>query len=71
MVADAFRIAFEQQLRKRSEEFLLVAEANIKKSNHSKAEGKSAVNITSYTNWIVCFWTGSGSSMAPFYSSEH
>ncbi|XP_035768758.1 coiled-coil domain-containing protein 125 [Neolamprologus brichardi] len=39
MVADAFRIAFEQQLRKRSEEFLLVAEANIKKSNHSKAEG--------------------------------
>uniref|UniRef100_A0A3P9D2F8 Reverse transcriptase domain-containing protein n=1 Tax=Maylandia zebra TaxID=106582 RepID=A0A3P9D2F8_9CICH len=63
MVADAFRIAFEQQLRKRSEEFLLVAEANIKKSNHSKAEGKSAVNITSYTNWIVCFWTGSGSSI--------
>lgn len=41
MVADAFRIAFEQQLRKRSEHFLLLAEANILKSHHCKAEGKS------------------------------
>ncbi|XP_041792208.1 coiled-coil domain-containing protein 125 isoform X2 [Chelmon rostratus] len=32
MVADAFRIAFEQQLRKRSEHILLLAEANILKS---------------------------------------
>ncbi|XP_022612174.1 coiled-coil domain-containing protein 125 isoform X1 [Seriola dumerili] len=39
MVADAFRIAFEQQLRKRSEHFLLLAEANILKSHHYKAEG--------------------------------
>ncbi|XP_071337828.1 coiled-coil domain-containing protein 125 isoform X2 [Trachinotus anak] len=39
MVADAFRIAFEQQLRKRSEHFLLLAEANILKSHHCKAEG--------------------------------
>ncbi|XP_042344337.1 coiled-coil domain-containing protein 125 [Plectropomus leopardus] len=39
MVADAFRIAFEQQLRKRSEHFLLLAEANILKSQHCKAEG--------------------------------
>uniref|UniRef100_G3NMX2 Uncharacterized protein n=1 Tax=Gasterosteus aculeatus TaxID=69293 RepID=G3NMX2_GASAC len=31
MVADAFRIAFEQQLRKRSDHFLLLAEANILK----------------------------------------
>lgn len=42
MVADAFRIAFEQQLRKRSDHFLLLAEANILKSHHSKAEGESA-----------------------------
>ncbi|XP_063346721.1 coiled-coil domain-containing protein 125 isoform X2 [Pelmatolapia mariae] len=47
MVADAFRIAFEQQLRKRSEEFLLVAEANIKKSNHSKAEGANKSSLIS------------------------
>ncbi|XP_045898759.1 coiled-coil domain-containing protein 125 [Micropterus dolomieu] len=39
MVADAFRIAFEQQLRKRNEHFLLLAEANILKSHHCKAEG--------------------------------
>nr|XP_020455052.1 coiled-coil domain-containing protein 125 [Monopterus albus]XP_020455053.1 coiled-coil domain-containing protein 125 [Monopterus albus]XP_020455054.1 coiled-coil domain-containing protein 125 [Monopterus albus] len=39
MVADAFRIAFEQQLRKRSEHFLLLAEANVLKSSHSKTEG--------------------------------
>ncbi|XP_051278298.1 coiled-coil domain-containing protein 125 isoform X1 [Dicentrarchus labrax] len=39
MVADAFRIAFEQQLRKRSEHFLLLAEANILKSHHCRAEG--------------------------------
>ncbi|XP_068167075.1 coiled-coil domain-containing protein 125 isoform X2 [Antennarius striatus] len=39
MVADAFRIAFEQQLRKRSDHFLLLAENNILKSHHDKAEG--------------------------------
>uniref|UniRef100_UPI0037E741BB coiled-coil domain-containing protein 125 n=1 Tax=Semicossyphus pulcher TaxID=241346 RepID=UPI0037E741BB len=39
MVADAFRIAFEQQLRKRSQHFLLAAEANILKSHHCKTEG--------------------------------
>ncbi|KAM6944783.1 coiled-coil domain-containing protein 125 isoform 2-T2 [Lycodopsis pacificus] len=39
MVADAFRIAFEQQLRKRSDHFLLLADANILKSHHCKAEG--------------------------------
>ncbi|XP_029295662.1 coiled-coil domain-containing protein 125 isoform X2 [Cottoperca gobio] len=39
MVADAFRIAFEQQLRKRSEHFLLLAEANTLKAQHCKAEG--------------------------------
>ncbi|XP_070821466.1 coiled-coil domain-containing protein 125 [Chaetodon trifascialis] len=33
MVADAFRIAFEQQLRKRTEHFLLLAEANILQSS--------------------------------------
>lgn len=44
MVADAFRIAFEQQLRKRSEHFLLLAEANILKSHHCKAEGESRDN---------------------------
>ena len=41
MVADAFRIAFEQQLRKRSEHFLLLAEAHILKSHGQKSEGKS------------------------------
>lgn len=41
MVADAFRIAFEQQLRKRSEHFLLLAEANLLKSHWEKSEGKS------------------------------
>ncbi|XP_069378944.1 coiled-coil domain-containing protein 125 isoform X2 [Paralichthys olivaceus] len=39
MVADAFRIAFEQQLRKRSDCFLLMAETNILTSQHLKAEG--------------------------------
>lgn len=47
MVADAFRIAFEQQLRKRSEHFLLLAEANTMKLHHYKGEGKSAVSISS------------------------
>uniref|UniRef100_A0A671VBG9 Coiled-coil domain containing 125 n=1 Tax=Sparus aurata TaxID=8175 RepID=A0A671VBG9_SPAAU len=46
MVADAFRIAFEQQLRKRSEHFLLLAEANTMKLHHYKGEGKSAVSIS-------------------------
>lgn len=45
MVADAFRIAFEQQLRKRSEHFLLLAEANTVKFHHYKGEGKSAISI--------------------------
>lgn len=40
MVADAFRIAFEQQLRKRSEQFMLLAEANMLKFHHCKQEGK-------------------------------
>ncbi|XP_076021308.1 coiled-coil domain-containing protein 125 [Genypterus blacodes] len=39
MVADAFRIAFEQQLRKRSEHFLLLAEANLMKTQNCKPEG--------------------------------
>ncbi|XP_029366897.1 coiled-coil domain-containing protein 125 isoform X3 [Echeneis naucrates] len=39
MVADAFRIAFEQQLRRRSERLLLPAGANILKTNYNKAEG--------------------------------
>ncbi|XP_062273483.1 coiled-coil domain-containing protein 125 isoform X1 [Scomber scombrus] len=42
MVADAFRIAFEQQLRKRSEHFLLMAEANILKSHPCKPDNKPA-----------------------------
>lgn len=48
MVADAFRIAFEQQLRKRSEHFLLLAEANILKSHQCNAEGKSAISTVCY-----------------------
>ncbi|XP_034727299.1 coiled-coil domain-containing protein 125 isoform X2 [Etheostoma cragini] len=40
MVADAFRIAFEQQLRKRSEHFLL-------KSNQGKAEGANSSPLIS------------------------
>ncbi|XP_008282557.1 coiled-coil domain-containing protein 125 isoform X2 [Stegastes partitus] len=47
MVADAFRIAFEQQLRKRSEHFLLLAEANILKSHHWKAEGPNGNPLVS------------------------
>ncbi|KAI3372302.1 hypothetical protein L3Q82_022668 [Scortum barcoo] len=46
MVADAFRIAFEQQLRKRSEHFLLLAEANILKSHHCKAEGNPLLSVS-------------------------
>lgn len=42
MVADAFRIAFEQQLRKRHEDFPLLAQTSVQRSNHCKAEGKSA-----------------------------
>lgn len=45
MVADAFRIAFEQQLRKRSEHFLLLAEANLLKTQNYKQEGKSAISL--------------------------
>ncbi|XP_062418151.1 coiled-coil domain-containing protein 125 [Pungitius pungitius] len=47
MVADAFRIAFEQQLRKRSDHFLLLADANILKSHHSKAEGANRSPVIS------------------------
>ncbi|XP_077418002.1 coiled-coil domain-containing protein 125 [Vanacampus margaritifer] len=39
MVADAFRIAFEQQLRKRSDHFMLPAESTFQKSHHCKCEG--------------------------------
>ncbi|KAM8865362.1 coiled-coil domain-containing protein 125 isoform 2-T2 [Synchiropus picturatus] len=41
MVADAFRIAFEQQLRKRSDRLMLLAESNVHKLSHCKAEGVS------------------------------
>ncbi|XP_073321541.1 coiled-coil domain-containing protein 125 [Pagrus major] len=47
MVADAFRIAFEQQLRKRSEHFLLLAEANTMKFHHYKGEGVSRSPLVS------------------------
>ncbi|XP_075903167.1 coiled-coil domain-containing protein 125 isoform X2 [Nelusetta ayraudi] len=38
MVADAFRIAFEQQLRKQNENFLFLTEANILTSHQERAE---------------------------------
>ncbi|XP_028991233.1 coiled-coil domain-containing protein 125 isoform X3 [Betta splendens] len=38
-VADAFRIAFEQQLKKRSEHLLLLAEANALKCHQGKGDG--------------------------------
>ncbi|XP_068995422.1 coiled-coil domain-containing protein 125 isoform X2 [Embiotoca jacksoni] len=47
MVGDAFRIAFEQQLKKRSEHFLLLAETSILKSHTWKAEGCSRSPFTS------------------------
>ncbi|XP_077601301.1 cell cycle checkpoint protein RAD17-like [Stigmatopora nigra] len=47
MVADAFRVAFEQQLRKRSEHFMLLAEANVPKSNHCKPEGSNRCHLIS------------------------
>ncbi|XP_035022872.1 coiled-coil domain-containing protein 125 [Hippoglossus stenolepis] len=47
MVADAFRIAFEQQLRKRSDCFLLMAETNILKSQHLKAAGVNSSPLIS------------------------
>lgn len=40
MVADAFRIAFEQQLRKQNESFLFLTEANFLKSHQEEDEGK-------------------------------
>ncbi|CAL8247947.1 unnamed protein product [Merluccius merluccius] len=43
LMADAFRIAFEQQLRKRSEHFLLLAEARALRSSPSKTWGKSYI----------------------------
>ncbi|XP_071771292.1 coiled-coil domain-containing protein 125 [Centroberyx gerrardi] len=45
MVADAFRIAFEQQLRKRSEHFLMLAEANMLKSHQHKSEGANRSSL--------------------------
>uniref|UniRef100_H2RXI5 Coiled-coil domain containing 125 n=1 Tax=Takifugu rubripes TaxID=31033 RepID=H2RXI5_TAKRU len=50
MVADAFRIAFEQQLRKRSEHFLLLAEANILKSHREKSEGVNRSPLVSVSD---------------------
>uniref|UniRef100_H3C647 Coiled-coil domain containing 125 n=1 Tax=Tetraodon nigroviridis TaxID=99883 RepID=H3C647_TETNG len=50
MVADAFRIAFEQQLRKRSEHFLLLAEANILKSHREKSEDGSRSPLVSISD---------------------
>ncbi|XP_034397863.1 coiled-coil domain-containing protein 125 isoform X2 [Cyclopterus lumpus] len=47
MVADAFRIAFEQQLSKRSEHFLLLADSNILKAHHCKAEGANRSSLIS------------------------
>ncbi|XP_062240956.1 coiled-coil domain-containing protein 125 [Platichthys flesus] len=47
MVADAFRIAFEQQLRKRSDCFLLMAETHILKSQHLKAAGSNSSPLIS------------------------
>lgn len=47
MVADAFRIAFEQQLKKRNEHFLLLAGANILKSHQHKAEGVNRTPLIS------------------------
>lgn len=44
LVADAFRIAFDQQLRKQNENFLFLTEANILKSYHEQAEGKCIIN---------------------------
>ncbi|KAM3610347.1 uncharacterized protein V6R79_002718 [Siganus canaliculatus] len=49
MVADAFRIAFEQQLRKRSEHFMLLAEANGLKSHYDKTEGVNRSPLLSVT----------------------
>lgn len=43
LVADAFRIAFEQQLRKQNENFLFLTEANILTSHQERAEGKCTV----------------------------
>ncbi|XP_029999084.1 coiled-coil domain-containing protein 125 [Sphaeramia orbicularis] len=47
MVADAFRIAFEQQLRTRSEHLMLLAKAKVLKSNHCKAEGANRSPLVS------------------------
>lgn len=67
MVADAFRIAFEQQLRKRNEHFLVLAEANILKSHHCKAEGKSAHSATlDHTGRL-----GSGNFISDMCTSIH
>lgn len=44
MVADAFRIAFEQQLRKQNENFLFLTEANILTSHQERAEGKCTIH---------------------------
>ncbi|KAM9810524.1 coiled-coil domain-containing protein 125 [Neosynchiropus ocellatus] len=47
MVADAFRIAFEQQLRKRSDRLMLLAETNVHKLSHCKAEGDNRKPLVS------------------------
>ena len=41
LMADAFRIAFEQQLRKRSDRLLLQAEALTPRSHPRETQGKS------------------------------
>lgn len=48
MVADAFRIAFEQQLRKQNENFLFLTEANFLKCHQHEDEGKfiNPVNLS-------------------------
>ncbi|CAL8344000.1 unnamed protein product [Lota lota] len=45
LMADAFRIAFEQQLRKRSDHLLLQAEARTPKSHPSETQGKTLVGV--------------------------
>lgn len=51
MVADAFRIAFEQQLRKQNENFLFLTEANILTSHQERAEGKCTIHPVCDVRW--------------------
>ncbi|XP_057688528.1 coiled-coil domain-containing protein 125 isoform X2 [Corythoichthys intestinalis] len=55
MVADAFRIAFEQQLRKRKEHFMLLAEAKVPKSDHCKHEGSNWCHLISISQKLRGF----------------